>query len=218
MKTLRQHTSPLALRTEAELTDYFEGQGNTAPSMFDVILRRGLYEPIVRPSDLRCGPVFVKNPDPPVIFLSDEMSEAEIAAAERLRRVGLQLQLADARHERRSRSGEPPSTLLELFFGDRVRAYLQPLGKYGNLIPHTTAAAQAHRASRSTRDLDEWLQRLGEKITSRKQGPGERASLLALAKLLNNAGEDLLIASARAYEDAARELPARARRRPPPSR
>jgi hypothetical protein len=231
-KLNREQISPLSLSTEADMRLYFEDNGGTGGSSpFESLLARAAFAPIKRldgfwlpPRRTSKGldfshaqpPCYVKPPAHQAHYTEPdgEQDRRETETAERRARIGEQLGIADVRWERRGTPGPKPSEVMELFFGSREQPWRKGLGKYSNLVEHTAAFAEAYAESGTTRIETDWLARLAEKARKRKGTRAEVIAIDAQVKRLHDAGEKLLLAAERAYQDASRELPRRRNAKP----
>lgn len=118
-----------------------------------------------------------------------EPAGALVAAAARARQVSRVLEAVDRQHV----------LVLLAAYGEAAHPQLQAAyGELAELVTRTTAARQAHRRSRTTRPLSDWLQRLARRADKGELGPRRMvADIRAEA-------EGRLVAAARAYTDARR--------------
>lgn len=180
------------LRAEAELTWRFRHADDEAAGAIKSVWRENIYVGSIRHKParvrtasgggvtedvgLRCGPVYVNVPAPPVPELEADLDERALAAMRKAARIDHALhQLAPLRRER-----------LRLAFGlpqAAVRIGLWPVP----LVSLAPLASALHRGSGSSRTLESWLCRVADK-------PGT-----SLAFDLEEAAGALVAGDSRAY-------------------
>ena len=136
---------------------------------------------------LRCGPVFVSSPAP-AFLPSTDIDWRSVEAAVRAGRIDAKLRKMDPEER----------TVLWLAFGARPRIGLLQIGSLCNVIALTSAAALAHKRSRSTKHLVEWLDQISAKAGKKALGEDEKSEVAAMQR----EAEQRVIDAGRAYRAA----------------
>lgn len=132
-------------------------------SNFGAMLQAHQFERIARVEELRCGPVFVQTSGQPATAYDVEHFHADahrrIRALQHVREIDNAIGRAHERWCRAGVEGPSPMRVLHEVFFRLPDIKLELLGEWRNAAWLTEAATKAHKASRSTRALEDWLSR-----------------------------------------------------------